>query len=165
MAEKKLSEELRRCLEDDACGDCQYHKPETKFICKGLLQKAYEAVKRYEEMFPCKVGDIVWRVHKETKLSPNRVYECRVTGIKQEFNTFSVKLHANINEETYSIWVDDWFDKCQMGYEFFLTKEAAEKALKEMKSKNKPHCCKLCGAYIEECNPKVCDKCASEYKL
>lgn len=132
MAEKKLSEELRRCLEDDACGDCQYHKPETKFICKGLLQKAYEAVKRYEEMFPCKVGDIVWRVHKETKLSPNRVYECRVTGIKQEFNTFSVKLHANINEETYSIWVDDWFDKCQMGYEFFLTKEAAEKALKEM---------------------------------
>lgn len=135
MAENKLSEELRHCLEDDACGDCQYHKPETKFICKGLLQKAYEVVKRYEEMFSCEVGDIVWRVHKATKLSPNRVYECRVTGIKQEFNTFSVKLHANINEETYSIWVDDWFDKCQMGYEFFLTKESAEKALKEMEDR------------------------------
>ncbi len=50
MSEKKLSEELRHCLEDDGCGDCQYHKPETKFICKGLLQKAYEVVKRYEEM-------------------------------------------------------------------------------------------------------------------
>lgn len=135
MAEKKLSEELRHCLEDDACGDCQYRKPETKFTCQGLLKKAYEAVKRYEEMFPCKVGDIVWRVHKATKLSPNRVYECRVTGIKQEFNTFSVKLHANINEETYSIWIDNWFDKCQMGYEFFLTKEAAEKALKEMEDR------------------------------
>lgn len=49
MAENKLSEELRHCLEDDACGDCQYHKPETKFICKGLLQKAYEVVKRYED--------------------------------------------------------------------------------------------------------------------
>lgn len=62
MAEKKLSEELRHCLEDDACGDCQYHEPETKFICKGLLQKAYEAVKRYEEMFPCKVGDTVYEI-------------------------------------------------------------------------------------------------------
>ncbi len=50
MAEKKLSEDLRHCLEDDACGDCQHYKPETKFVCKSLLQKAYEVVKRYEEM-------------------------------------------------------------------------------------------------------------------
>lgn len=50
MAEKKLSEELRHCLEDDDCGDCQYRKPETKFTCKGLLQKAYERIKEYEEM-------------------------------------------------------------------------------------------------------------------
>lgn len=50
MEEKKLSEELRHCLEGDACGECQYHKPETKFICKGLLQKAYERVKEYEKM-------------------------------------------------------------------------------------------------------------------
>lgn len=135
MSEKKLSEELRHCLEDDVCGDCKYHEPETKTTCRGFLQKAYEVVKRYEEMFSCMVGDIVYRVHKATKLSPNRVYECRVTGIKQEFNTFSVKLHANINEETYSIWVDDWFDKCQLGYEFFLTQEAAEKALKEMEDR------------------------------
>lgn len=47
---KKLSEELRHCLEDESCGDCQYHEPETKFICKGLLQKAYERIKEYEEM-------------------------------------------------------------------------------------------------------------------
>lgn len=47
---KKLSDELRRCSEDDACGDCQYHKPETKFICRGLLQKAYEMVKEYEDL-------------------------------------------------------------------------------------------------------------------
>lgn len=133
MAEKKLSEELEFCLETSSCayGDCPYYEYDSVMTCKGLLQKAYETVRRYEEMFPCKVGDIVWRVHKATKLSPNRVYECRVTGVKQEFNTFSIKLHATINEETYSIWVDNWFDKCQMGYEFFLTKEAAEKALKE----------------------------------
>lgn len=135
MAEKKLSEELRHCLEGNGCANCACYEPKSVLTCRGLLQKTYEAVKRYEEMFPCKVGDIVWRVHEATKLSPNRVYECRVTGIKQEFNTFSIKLHANINEETYSIWVDNWFDKCQMGYEFFLTKEAAEKALKEMEGK------------------------------
>lgn len=58
---------------DDACGDCQYWETETRFICKDLLQKAYEVVKQYEEMFPCKVGDIAWRVHEATKLSPNRV--------------------------------------------------------------------------------------------
>lgn len=50
MAEKKLSEELRHCLEYDACGDCRYWETETKFICKGLLQKAYEVVKWCEEM-------------------------------------------------------------------------------------------------------------------
>ena len=50
MAEKKLLEELRHCLEDESCGDCQYHKPDTKLICKGLLQKAYERIKEFEEM-------------------------------------------------------------------------------------------------------------------
>lgn len=47
---KKLSQELRHCLEDDACGDCLYHEPETKLIYKDLMQKAYEVVKRHEEM-------------------------------------------------------------------------------------------------------------------
>lgn len=81
---------------------------------------------------PVAVGDIVYRIHKGTKLSPDRVYECKVVGVKQEYNTLSIKLYANINEETYSIWVDDWFDRCQIGHEFFLTEEAAEAALKEM---------------------------------
>lgn len=131
MAEKKLSEELRRCLEGNGCADCTCYEPKSVLTCRGLLQKAYEVVKRHEEMFPCKVGDIVYRFHKATKNIPDLVYECGVTGLKQEFNAFSVRLHANINEETYSIWIDNWFDRCQMGYEFFLTKEAAEKALKE----------------------------------
>lgn len=135
MEERKLSEELRHCLDGDGCKDCSNYQSESRLTCPSLLQKAYEVVKRYEEMFPCKVGDIVWRVHKATKNIPDLVYECRVTGIKQEFNTFSIKLHANINEETYSIWIDNWFDKCQMGYEFFLTKETAEKALKEMEDR------------------------------
>lgn len=135
MKENGVLEDLEHCLISNSCGDCQYHTTETKFICKGLLQKAYESVKRYEEMFPCKVGDIVYRVHEATETIPDFVYECRITGVKQEFNTYSVKLYANINEKNYSIWIDNWFDRCQMGYEFFLTKEAAEKALKEMEDR------------------------------
>lgn len=49
MAEKKLSEELEDCLEGK-CEDCIYHEPETKLTCRRLLQKAYEVIKRYEEL-------------------------------------------------------------------------------------------------------------------
>lgn len=44
----KLSKELKRCLGGD-CGDCQYGEVETKLTCRGLLQVAYEQVKRNEE--------------------------------------------------------------------------------------------------------------------
>ena len=50
MAGKKISEELRHCLEDDGCGSCDYLEPETVLTCRGLLQKAYERIKEYEEM-------------------------------------------------------------------------------------------------------------------
>lgn len=101
------------------------------------IQELYEYRKAEEQnrllKLPCAVGDTVYRVHKGTKLSPDRTYECRVVGIKQEYNTFYVKLYANINEEAYSIWIDDWFDRCQIGYEFFLTREEAEAVLKKIR--------------------------------
>jgi hypothetical protein len=78
--------------------------------------------------FECAIGDTVYRISKSRPI----IYECTVQGIKQEFNTTSYFLHANINEDNYSIWVDNWFDRCQIGYEFYLTKEEAEKALKEL---------------------------------
>lgn len=55
MAEKKLSEELRFCIEQDGCSKCSCFETQSKLTCPGLLQKAYEAVKRYEEMFPCEM--------------------------------------------------------------------------------------------------------------
>lgn len=58
MAEKKLSEELRYCLESGTCEDCIYFECGTRFICKGLLQKAYERIKSYEEMEDRKNGEI-----------------------------------------------------------------------------------------------------------
>lgn len=45
----KLSEELKHCIEDDACGACQYYSSENHTTCRGLLQKAYEQIKKYEE--------------------------------------------------------------------------------------------------------------------
>ena len=101
------------------------------------INAIYEKLAEYEDLAEqgkllklfCTVGDTVYRVNKGMRSSPNMVYECKVVGIKQEYNTMSVKLHANINEETYSIWIDNWFDKCQIGHEFFLTQEEAKAAL------------------------------------
>ena len=83
---------------------------------QGLLKK-----------FKCAIGDTVYRIN-----SLNEIYECTVQGIKQEFNTTSYFLHADINRGDYSIRVDSWFDKCQIGYEFYLTKEEAEQELKRL---------------------------------
>lgn len=116
MEEKRLSEELRHCLEDDACGDCQYHKTETKFVCPGLLQKAYEVVKRYEEIFPCKVGDAVYFL-KSKEISRNYVVQIHI---------------AQTWGQTFFSCYRERFSVEQLGKTVFLSKEAAEKALKEM---------------------------------
>lgn len=137
---------MERDIEKDLIEiECAIKSQEEKdnIFTMSVLQRCHKLVsqlKEYKDLeeqgkllkLPCAVGDTVYRVHKGTKLSPDRVYECKVVGVKQEYNTFSVKLHANINEETYSIWVDNWFDKCQIGYEFFLTEEEAEAALKKL---------------------------------
>lgn len=131
MAEKKLSEELRHCLEDDACGDCQYWETETKQICEGLLQKAYEAVKRYEEMFTCKIGDIVW------DNDFGKPYSYTVTGFSigkiddEENDIDGLKVY-------YRNWNGSICCSCavsEFGKTVFLTKEAAENALKEMEDR------------------------------
>jgi hypothetical protein len=83
---------------------------------QGLLKK-----------FDCAIGDTVYRIN-----SLCEIYECTVQGIKQQFNTASYFLHANINVDSYNVWVDNWFNRCQIGYEFYLTKEEAEQALKRL---------------------------------
>lgn len=119
MAEKKLSEELRHCLEDESCGDCQYRKTETKFTCHGLLQKAYERIKEYEEMFPCKVGDSVYFL-KNREILRNYVVQIHIAQAWKQiiFSCYS-----------------DCFSIEQLGVSVFLTRSAAEQALKEMEVK------------------------------
>lgn len=47
---KKLSEELRHCLDGNGCKQCSNYQSESRLTCPKLLKKAYEVVKRYEEM-------------------------------------------------------------------------------------------------------------------
>lgn len=131
MAEKKLSEELRHCLEDDACGDCQHYKPEINFICKGLLQKAYETVKRYEEMeeqgkihiTSLSFGQEVYLVDDSSVIDKYKVVEMSIKGMDIVYISVAKNGSFKIfNEEEISKTV-------------FLTKEAAEKALKEMEDR------------------------------
>lgn len=135
MEEKKLSEELRNCLEDDGCGDCQYHKPETKFICKGFLQKAYEVVKRYEEMekegklikLPFTTGDEVWVIDE------NKKFRCKVIKVEVCNKMAFAIVEKNMMYEENMGYIR--VPIANFGKTVFLEKEAAEKALKEMEDR------------------------------
>lgn len=128
MAEKKLSEELRHCLETDCCGKCQYGETETKLICSSLLQKAYEVVKRYEEMeeqgkihiTSLSFGQEVYLVDDSNVINKYKVVEMSIKGIDIVYISVAKNgIFKLFNEE-------------EIGKTVFLTKEAAEKALKEM---------------------------------
>ena len=135
MSEKKLSEELRHCLEDDTCGDCQYHNPETKLICKGLLQKAYEVVKRYEEME--EQGNILkFPINPEAPIFSIE-YCCgenKDNKIGMCFRGFC----SDCEKKSHYILEATAKNSCkisEIGKTVFLEKEAAEKTLKEMEGK------------------------------
>lgn len=131
MVEKKLSEELRHCLEDESCRDCLYHVPETKLICKDLLQKAYERIKEYEEMFPCKVGDAVYWVN-------DWFYDGKI-GLNHENHITESKVSKFICDSE-GVWIrlrnGENIPVSEFGKAVFLTKSDAEQALKEMEGKN-----------------------------
>lgn len=120
MSEKKLSEELRHCLEDDACGDCQYHEPETKLICRGLLQKAYERIKKHEEMFPCKVGDKLYCPNQYTKM----------IAVFEVVEIYTFKDGTVIIDDLENEWTIE-----DIGKTAFLTRPEAGLALAEMEGK------------------------------
>lgn len=135
MEEKKLSEELRHCLEDGGCGDCQYHKPETKMICKGLLQKAYERIKEYEEMeeqgkiikLPFTTGDEVWIVDE------NKIFRCKVMNFefcnRMAFAVVEKKMIYEENMGYIRVPIGNF------GKTVFLTKSAAEQKLRQLENK------------------------------
>lgn len=130
----KLSDELKRCLDGSGCGNCEYHEADTKFTCKGLLEKAYERIKGYEELkgqglllkLPCKVGNTVYIID----------------DIENEFEMVSVVTSIEIDDknEIY-IMISDGFQSGSsssfgiddFGKTVFLTREQAESELKKNK--------------------------------
>lgn len=130
MAEKKLSEELRHCLDGNGCKYCSNYQSESRLTCPSLLQKAYEVVKWYEEMFPCNVGD---ELHLLLE---------KMTGgfdiVKSKLVKYSISEKCEIFSALYEckeIGNTIEFYRCDFGETVFLTKEAAEKALKEMEDR------------------------------
>ena len=133
MSEKKLSEELRHCLEDGECRDCVYYDGNTVMTCRGLLQKAYEVVKRYED----------WRNYMDIVFGNQEVF----WGIDMDYIENPIREISVDNSERMT-WYDGWetvvlkgadengldweFSPEDIGKTVFQTKESAEKALKEM---------------------------------
>lgn len=119
MEENKLSEELRHCLEGDGCSECSCFETKSKLTCPSLLQKAYEVVRKYEEMFPCKVGDIVWQTKKVFNEFPYLPYPIKVTGFSICDNgTYLEGVYGEENKEC-SIIISE------IGKSIFLTKGQA----------------------------------------
>ena len=161
MAEKKLSEELRHCLEDDVCGDCQYRKPETKFTCRVLLQKAYEVVKRYEGMYeimrplaerlneytvleeqgkllklPVAVEDMVYHLCAFSS-GESEIIEMKVCCVEP---CGAIRNHKGVCE-VWNVYAETdytkgYFKFFDFGKTVFLTRTDAERALAEMEGKN-----------------------------
>lgn len=120
MSEKKLSEELRHCLEVNGCANCTCYEHKSVLTCRGLLQKAYEAVKKYEEMFPFKIGDMVFVDSKtlptenmdfdEDEIIP-KYFKARVVSIRKNCNGKFVKLAVRAD------WYYEWIDQ-ECGHDF-----------------------------------------------
>lgn len=130
MAEKKLSEELRHCIEQDGCSKCSCFETQSKLTCPRLLQKAYEVVKRYEEMFPCWIGDTVYELQEiRRRIQPLEIISINIGRMGESYFYWELKDGIGIYQNVKG------FGASQLGKTVFLTKESAEKALKEMEGK------------------------------
>ena len=130
MSEKKLSEELRHCLEGNGCSKCSCFETQSKLTCPKLLEKAYEAVKRYEEIFPCWIGDTVYELQEiRCRIQPLEIISVNIGRMGELYFYWELKDGIGIYQNIKG------FGKSRLGKTVFLTKEAAEKALKEMEDR------------------------------
>ena len=111
-------------------------------------EKAKEKLAEYETaeeegrlvVLPCKVGDTVWVItHPFNVLDDFDFYEDAHDEIYESYIS-SVTFYEDSNQ--YRIYAKDtkdfikaYFMKCDFGKSIFLTREEAEKALKEMEGK------------------------------
>ncbi len=154
MAEKKLSEELRHCLEGNGCADCTCYEQKSVLTCRSLLQKAYEVVKRYEGMYeimrplaerlneftvleeqnrllklPCAVGDefyCIWRNKGQNPIQKMQVKKIEI----HERKGIVIQMEFVGNRGCLFRFYEDDFGKT-----VFLTRQEAEAKLAEMEGK------------------------------
>lgn len=135
MAEKKLSEELRHCLEGNGCADCTCYETKSVLTCRGLLQKAHEVVKRYDEMDECR-NVLKLPINIETP-----IYSIEYCCGENKDNKMGMCFRgfcSDCEKKSHYILEATAKSSCQIseiGKTVFLEKEAAEKALKEMEDR------------------------------
>lgn len=159
----KLSEQIKQCIDGNGCAVCDYMEYKITHTCKGLLQAAYEQVKKYEDMFPCNIGDTVYVLAECGKISKQLdgtlyssdgsfgtatgyycPYEDNCPFDGEDFDSCEkYKNHTAVFEDTVSsITIDEYAvyvttKNCgvcsEIGRFVFLTKEQAKEALKKNK--------------------------------
>lgn len=158
MAEKKLSEELRHCLDIEHCVNCDYHEPDTILTYRSLMEKAYEVVKRYEKMEDNGQILMVPQIKKNKTLywiwgdeiMPvlfKRITSCVVDDngkphVMCEMTTKKDRIFVQTYrrksvEHTFKAGDKRYFYSEDIGKTVFIEKEDAEKALKEMEGKKR----------------------------
>lgn len=130
MAEKKLSKELRHCLEGNGCADCTFYEPKSVLTFRGLLQKAYEVVNRYEEMFPCWIGDTVYELQEiRHRIQPLEIISVNIGRMGEPYFNWVLKDGIGVYQNIRG------FGASKLGKTVFLTHQEAEDKLAEMEGK------------------------------
>lgn len=139
MDQHRLSTELRKCLESKGCDKCSNHEAETILACKGLMKKAYEKIKYYEDLeeygktvkLPCAPGDILYRINTD-EICPcedieiyriDNIVICGNGEILFKYNSYDGIICNAENIINGSRYLDI--------YRIFLTRKEAEEALKQ----------------------------------
>ena len=118
----KLSEQIKNCLDGSGCKDCESYEQKSVLTCRVLLEKAYERIKRYEDIFPCEVGDKVYAIHFK------KIHTFFVEG----FEICSEGTYIKLVSKTYGFeYLKMSLDVSCFGKEWFLTREQAEAELKK----------------------------------
>ena len=142
-----MTEQLSNKCPCDKCGKdrkCELAQE----ACENYLKWEDDCIKKLSEyetaeeegrlvVLPCKVGDTVWVItHPFNVLDDFDFYEDAHDEIYESYIS-SVTFYEDSNQ--YRIYTKDfikaYFMECDFGKSIFLTREEAEKALKEMEGK------------------------------
>lgn len=121
------------------CKDCMHNKVCSTYVYVGDDGEAcpYFANQSQYIKLPCKVGDTVYAVKgcfylpHATHIKHNELIDCEIIVIKQTKKGKFILLKPLIDEVFGMRSANQWFPLTSIGKTVFLTKESAEKALRE----------------------------------